>query len=168
MFGALNTLVFCCDHLRLLILWSTLMLIGLVVRIRASPPRAMLCSSGTIPPPGPPSVRTPSQDPVLKLSIALWPMVLPRLHGYANFCRSFTLLFAALRWCIVITSAQYTCPPTLSSINVPSTSRLIYTASGSGFPLVIVVFFMSRLRRNMQISSPKAFRLQFSRSLGPI
>uniref|UniRef100_A0A0A9BRJ4 Uncharacterized protein n=1 Tax=Arundo donax TaxID=35708 RepID=A0A0A9BRJ4_ARUDO len=51
------------------------MLIGLVVRIRASPPRAMLCFLVTISSLGPPSVRAPSQDPVLRLSIVQWLMV---------------------------------------------------------------------------------------------
>jgi hypothetical protein len=46
------------------------MLIGLVARIRAGPPRAMLRSLVTTSSPGPPSVRTPSPGLVLNPSIA--------------------------------------------------------------------------------------------------
>jgi len=75
--------------------------------------------------------------------------------------------FVELRWYIVITSASSTCPPTLS-ISVPSTLRLTCTSSGSESWLVIFVFFICRLRRNMQISSPKGCLLQFKRSSGPV
>ena len=129
---------FCCDHLSLLILWCTLMLIGLVVQLRASPPQAMLCFSATTSSPGPPSVRTLSPDP------APWPTVLLRLRGCVSCCTRSTPLFAEQRWCIVTTSAPSTCPPIWFNISEPSISRLIYTSSGSGSPLVIFVSFFTK------------------------
>ena len=113
MFGALYTLVFCCDLPHLLILWSTLMLIGRVVRIRASPPRAMLCSSGTISSPGPPSIKAPSQDPMQKPSIAQWLMVSLRPPGCVNSCRSCTppLRQATLVYCDNISAVYMTSNP---------------------------------------------------------
>ena len=165
---ALFTWAFCCNYLHLLILWSTLMLTGLLVRIHASPPRAMPCFSVTISSPGPPSVRTPSQGPVLKLSIAQWLMVSLRPAGCASSSRSTTPLYSALHWCIVTTTARSTCPPTRFRIGTLSTSRLISTSSGSGLQLVTFVSFMSRLHLNMRTSSPKASLLRFSRSSGPV
>jgi hypothetical protein len=68
----------------------------------------------------------------------------------------------------VTTSASSTCPPIRFSISEPSISRLIYTSSGSGSPLVILVSFMCQPLRSMQTSSPKDSLLQYSRSSGPI
>jgi len=67
-FGVLFTWVFISDRRLRMTWWFTLMLTGLVVPIRASPPRAMLCSSATTWSPGPPSVRILSLAPVQKLS----------------------------------------------------------------------------------------------------
>jgi len=100
-----------------LVLSSTLTLIGLAVLIRTSPPRAMLCFSVTVSSPGPPSVRPLCPDPVLRPSIALWQMVLPKRHGCASFYKSSMLLCAVPRWSIVTTSAQSTCPQTQCNIS---------------------------------------------------
>ena len=98
MFEALFTLVFCCYCLLRLMYGSTLMPTRQVVRIHASLPRAMLCFLLTISSPGPRSVRTPSPDRVLKLSIARWLMMSPRPHGCANSFRSSAHLSVAPRW----------------------------------------------------------------------
>ncbi|XP_021310406.1 uncharacterized protein LOC110433094 [Sorghum bicolor] len=63
----------------------------------------MPCSLATILSPGPPSARTRYQDPVLKPSIARWPMELQRLPGCASSFSSCMPLFGAPHWCIVTT-----------------------------------------------------------------
>jgi hypothetical protein len=52
----------------------------------------MLCFLATISFLGPPSAITRCQDPVLKPSIARWPMELLRPPGYASFSWSCMLL----------------------------------------------------------------------------
>jgi len=141
-FRALLIWGFCYDRLHHLILWCTLMLIGLVVWIHTSPTRAMLCFLVTTSSPSPRSVRTPSLGQVLKPSIVQWLMELQRPLGCANSCSSFTLLFAVPPLFIVITSVLSTCFPILFSTSVPSTSRLISTLFGSKWLLVIYLSCM--------------------------
>jgi hypothetical protein len=118
--------------------------------------------------PGPPSDRPLYQDPVLKQSIAQWLTGSPKRCGCANSSRSFVLLFTVPLWCIVITSAPSTCPPTRFSINARSILRLTSTSSASMLPLVISACYMFPHRHNTPISSPKGCLLHCLQSSGPV
>jgi hypothetical protein len=158
----------CCDPPRAPTLWYILMPTGQAVRIRASTPRVMRYFLVTISSPGPPSVRLLYQDPVLKQSIAQWLTGSPKRRGCANSSRSFVLLFTVPLWCIVITSAPSTCPPTQFSINARSILRLTSTSSATVLPLVISVCYMFPHRHNTPTSSPKGCLLHCLRSSGPV
>ena len=151
-----------------LILLSTPTLIGLVVPTLVDPPRVMQCSSVTISFPGLPSARIQYQDQVLKPSIAQWLTELQRRLGCDSFSWSYVPLFGAPHWCTATTSVPSTCPPIRCNISAPSTLRSIFTSSGSELLLVIFVFCMFLLLRNMQTSSPRGCLLQCSRSSGPV
>lgn len=69
------------------------------------------------------SVRRPSPDPVLRLSIALLPMGLRRQAGYDSFSRNSIALFDELQLCIVTMSVLFIYLPTPFSISGPSMSR---------------------------------------------
>jgi len=151
-----------------LIWWSTLMLIGPVVRIHADLPRVMQCSLVTIWCHSLPSVRIPSLVLVQRPNIELLPMLLLKPPGYANFCLSCTLLCARQPWCIVITSALSTCLPILFSISGPNILRLTFTSSGSVLHLVMFEFYMCQRLLSSLTSSPRGCLLRSSRNLGPV
>jgi hypothetical protein len=105
--------------------------------------------------PGPPSARTLSPAPVLRLNIELLQMPLLKSPSCVSYFRNSMSPCAAQPWFIVITSVLSTCPPTLSNISAPNILRLIFTLFASAWPSVKFVFFLFRHPHSMLISSPK-------------
>ena len=143
------------------------MQIRLVVLTLTNRPSVMLSSLVTTSSPGPPSDRILFLALVLRLNIALLPLLLLRHPGFVNSSVSYSLLCIVPHWSTVATLALSTCQPTLSNINAPSILRLIFTLCGNALLLVMSVFFTFPHHFSMHISSPKGCHLRSSRSFGP-
>jgi hypothetical protein len=70
--------------------------------------------------------------------------------------------------CIVIMSVQFTCPLIPFSTSGQNMWRLIYTSFVTVSPLEKFVFYTCLLHLSTPTSSPRAFRLRSSSSLGTV
>ena len=144
------------------------MQIRLVVLTLTNRPSVMLSSLVTTSSPGPPSDRILFLALVLRLNIALLPLLLLRHPGFVNSSVSYSLLCIVPHWSTVATSALSTCQPTLSNINAPSTLRSIFTSCGSVLLLVMSASCMFLLHHSTPTSSPRGFLRWSSVSSGSV
>jgi len=149
-------------HMGLLLRPSAQTLIELAALTLASRLPVMLSS------PGPPNAKLQFCVPVLRPNTELSPMLLQRFLGCANFWLSCMHLLAGLPWFTATTSAPSTCPPIPSSINAPNMLRLIFILFGSVLLKELSASFMFQQAHSTPTSSPRACRLLFSQSSGPV
>lgn len=143
-------------------------LIGPVARTLGNLPPAFVCSLAPIWFRGPPSGRLLYHALVQRQSTARLQIVLRKLHGCANFYRSYGAPQLALQWCTVITLVRRISLRTPCSTSEPNMWRSICISFGTGLLWERPEFCTFLPAPNMQIFSPRASLQQFSLIFEPV